>query len=243
MVIVTGGIDLSVGSVLGFSSLITAICFGYGFSTPVAVFAGLFVGFLFGACNGILITVVGLQPFIATLGTLSIGRGLIYIITHGMPLTPPTPSGFAFIGQGYVGFVPVPVIILFIMTAGFSIVMRKTRFGRYIYAVGGNEQAARYSGVRTRAIKFYVYTLSGLVTGLAGVVSFSRYLSAEPGAGIGGELDVIGTMDSRSDRLAELSVLEQVSALRDTPIVRDAERENLILEWDFGVPEEEVGLA
>ena len=191
MVIITGGIDLSVGSVLGLTTLVTASCFSYGLSTPIAVIAGLSVGLTFGAINGLLITAVGLQPFIATLGTLSIGRGLIYIITRGMPMTPHTPAGFAYLGQGYLSFVPVPVAILVVMLISFSIIMRKTRFGRYVYAVGGNEQAARFSGVKTRRIKFYVYTLSGLIAGLAGVVSFSRYLSAEPSAGFGGELSVI----------------------------------------------------
>jgi ribose transport system permease protein len=191
MVIITGGIDLSVGSVLGLSSLATAMCFDAGLSMPVAIAAGLLVGLAFGACNGLLITIVGLQPFIATLGTLSIGRGVIYILTRGMPLTPSTPDAFSVIGQGYIGFVPVPVIILLILLVIFSTVMRKMRFGRYVYAVGGNEQAARFSGVKTLRIKFYVYTLSGLISGLAGVVSFSRYLSAEPSSGFGGELDVI----------------------------------------------------
>jgi ribose transport system permease protein len=191
MVIITGGIDLSVGSVLGFSSLMTAFAFQHGYGTAVAIASGLLSGLGFGVFNALLITGIGLPPFIATLGTLSIGRGAIYMITHGEPLTPDTPPGFAELGQGYVGFVPVPVIILLIMAVGFSIVMRKTRFGRYIYATGGNEHAARISGVKTDRIKFYVYMLSGLISAVAGVISYSRYLSAESTSGLGSELDVI----------------------------------------------------
>ena len=191
MVIITGGIDLSVGSVLGLSSLITAIGFANGLPTLLCVAGGLLVGLLFGLFNGLLITVIRLPPFIATLGSLSIGRGLMYIVTHGVPLTPDTPDVFSVIGQGYVGVVPVPVVIMVAMMVVFSVVMRRTRFGRHVYATGGNELAARLSGVKTDRVKLLVYMLSGLIAAVAGVVSFSRYLSAEPASGFGAELDVI----------------------------------------------------
>lgn len=191
MVIITGGIDLSVGSAMGLSSLITALCFQFGLPAPVCILAGLSVGLIFGAVNGLLITLIGLPPFIATLGTLSIGRGLMYIITHGVPLTPDTPDSFAILGQGYLGLVPVPVVIMVIMMICFSVLMTKTRFGRHVYATGGNEIAARLSGVKTNRIKLIVYINSGAIAALAGVISFSRYLSAEPASGFGAELDVI----------------------------------------------------
>ena len=191
MVIITGGIDLSVGSVMGLSALVTALCFAAGLPTAAAIIAGLSVGLVFGAVNGVLVTMVGLPPFIATLGTLSIGRGLMYIVTHGVPVTPETPEVFSFLGQGYVGFVPVPVVIMIVLTIVFSVIMKKTRFGRHVYATGGNEAAARLSGVKTNRIKLAVYTLSGLISSLAGIISFSRYLSAEPASGFGAELDVI----------------------------------------------------
>lgn len=191
MVIITGGIDLSVGSVMGLSSLVTALGFQSGLSAIVCVLGGLLTGLMFGLFNGVLITVIRLPPFIATLGSLSIGRGLMYIITHGVPLTPDTPDAFAEIGQGYVGLVPVPVVIMLAMALVFSTLMRKTRFGRHVYATGGNEQAARLSGVKTARVKLLVYMLSGLIAALAGVISFSRYLSAEPASGFGAELDVI----------------------------------------------------
>ncbi len=191
MVIITGGIDLSVGSVMGLSSLVTALCFSAGASTGVSIAGGLLVGLVFGSFNGLLVTVVGLPPFIVTLGTLSIGRGLMYVITRGIPQTPETPPVFAVIGQGYVAFVPIPVVILIVMTAIFTVVMKMTRFGRHVYAVGGNEAAAKLSGVRASRIKFIVYALSGVIASLAGVIAFSRYLSAEPASGFGAELDVI----------------------------------------------------
>lgn len=191
MVIVTGGIDLSVGSVMGLSGLITALAFENGFSTASSVSCGLGVGLLFGLTNGLLVTVGRLPPFIATLGTLSIGRGLMYIVTKGVPATPETPDLFSVIGQGYIGFVPAPVIIMLILAVIFSVIMKYTTFGRHVYATGGNEQAAWLSGVNTSRVKLIVYTLSGFISALAGVIAFSRYLSAEPASGFGVELDVI----------------------------------------------------
>jgi ribose transport system permease protein len=191
LVIITGGIDLSVGSVMGLSSLVTALVFQHGYNAPAAIGAGLAVGIAVGAFNGFMITWIQLPPFIATLGTLSIGRGLMYIITKGVPVTPDVPDSVTFIGQGYIGFVPFPVVILLAMTAVFSVVMRQTRFGRYVYATGGNEVAARLSGVRTARVKFTVYVLSGLIASMAGVIAFSRFVSAEPASGFGAELDVI----------------------------------------------------
>ena len=191
MVIITGGIDLSVGSAMGLAGLVTALCFDAGFGQTTAVAAGLAVGAVFGLVNGMLITAIGLPPFIATLGTLSIGRGLMYMITHGVPLTPSTPDSFALLGQGYVGPVPLPVVILLVLMVVFSLIMIHTRFGRHIYATGGNENAARLSGVKTQRVKLAVYMLSSLISSLAGVIAFSRYLSAEPAAGFGSELDVI----------------------------------------------------
>lgn len=191
MVIITGGIDLSVGSVMGLSGLVTALGFQFSLPALICICGGILTGLAFGLINGLLITAIQLPPFIATLGTLSIGRGLMYMITHGVPLTPDTPDSFSIIGQGYVGLVPVPVVIMLVMAVAFSVIMRMTRFGRHVYATGGNEQAARLSGVKTSRIKLLVYMLSGLIAGVAGVISFSRYLSAEPASGFGAELDVI----------------------------------------------------
>ena len=191
MVIITGGIDLSVGSVMGLSGLVTALAFQNGFPTAVSVSFGLGVGFVFGLVNGLLVTAGRLPPFIATLGTLSIGRGLMYIVTRGVPVTPDTPDIFNMIGQGYVGYVPAPVVIMLLLAVIFSVIMAFTTFGRHVYATGGNQQAAWLSGVNTSRVKLIVYTLSGTISAIAGVVAFSRYLSAEPASGFGVELDVI----------------------------------------------------
>ena len=191
MVIITGGIDLSVGSAMGLASLVTALCFSMGYPTELCIAAGLGVGLIFGLCNGLLITFIGLPPFIATLGTLSIGRGLMYMITRGVPVTPETPEAFAILGQGYLGPVPVPVIIMVVLMLIFAVIMRRTRFGRHVYATGGNEHAARLSGVKVDRVKLSVYVLSSTIAALAGVIGFSRYLSAEPASGFGSELDVI----------------------------------------------------
>lgn len=191
MVIITGGIDLSVGSVMGLAGLVTALAFDSGLPSIVSIGCGLGVGLGFGLINGLLVTVGRLPPFIATLGTLSIGRGLMYIVTRGVPVTPDTPEVFSVIGQGYVGYVPAPVIIMLVLALVFSIVMTFTTFGRRVYATGGNEHAAWLSGVNTARIKLSVYTLSGVIASIAGIVSFSRFLSAEPASGFGMELDVI----------------------------------------------------
>ncbi len=191
MVIITGGIDLSVGSAMGLAGLVTALCFDAGFSGAASVGAGLGVGMAFGLTNGLLITAIGLPPFIATLGTLSIGRGLMYMITHGVPVTPDTPKSFSVIGQGYVGPVPVPVVIMVVLMIAFALIMQRTRFGRHVYATGGNENAARLSGVKTNRVKLIVYVLSSTIASIAGIIAFSRYLSAEPASGFGSELDVI----------------------------------------------------
>lgn len=191
MVIVTGGIDLSVGSVMGLAGMVTALAFGHGFSTAVSVGCGLGVGLLFGLTNGLLVTVGRLPPFIATLGTLSIGRGLMYIVTKGVPVTPDTPEAFSVIGQGYLGYVPAPVVIMVVLAIIFSLIMAYTTFGRHVYATGGNEHASWISGVNTSRIKLIVFTLSGVISALAGVIAFSRFLSAEPASGFGVELDVI----------------------------------------------------
>jgi ribose transport system permease protein len=191
LVIITGGIDLSVGSAMGLASLVTALCFSAGLPMGICIAAGIGVGLVFGFVNGVLVTVIGLPPFIATLGTLSIGRGLMYMITRGIPVTPDTPESFAFLGQGYVGPVPVPVVLMIVLMILFAIIMRRTRFGRHIYATGGNEYASRLSGVKVDRIKLSVYVISSTIAAVAGVIGFSRYLSAEPASGFGAELDVI----------------------------------------------------
>jgi len=192
MVIITGGIDLSVGSVLALSGLSTGMLLATGLPLVPSIVAGLLVGMVFGACNGLLITRVGLPPFIATLGMLSIGRGLVYVLTKGYPVTVPRGEDLLLqVGQGYVGIVPVPVIIMLVITVIATLFLSKTTLGRYVYAVGGNEEAARLAGIDVGRVKMFVYTVSGLLAAVSGIILLSRLVSAQPSAGLGFELPVI----------------------------------------------------
>jgi len=192
MVILTGGIDLAVGSTMGLSGLVTALLIQGGHPVGPAVVAGLLTGLAVGLANGLMITSLRLPPFIATLGTMSIGRGLMYWITHGWSVTiPQEQSAFLFLGQGYVGRVPVPVIVMFALVAITGVFLSRTFLGRYIYAVGGNEEAARFSGIRVSLVKILVYMLSGVCCAVAGLILLARMVSAQPMAGLGIELYVI----------------------------------------------------
>ena len=191
MVIITGGIDLSAGTIVGIASLSTGMLLAIGWPSPLAILAGLAIGTSFGVCNGLLITRVGLPPFIATLGTLSIGRGLIYVATKGYPVTAPRDELLIAIGQGYVGRVPMPVIIMVAITILATLFLSRSTLGRYIYAVGGNEEAARLAGINVNRVKMFVYTMSGFLASVSGIILLSRLVSAQPTAGLGMELPII----------------------------------------------------
>ena len=192
MVILTGGIDLAVGSTMGLAGLMTALLIQGGYPVSLAVLAGLLSGIVVGLANGVMITGLRLPPFIATLGTMSIGRGLMYWITHGWSVTlPQEQSAFLFLGQGYVGPVPVPVIVMFALMLLSGLFLSRTFLGRYVYAVGGNEDAARLSGIRVTLVKILVYTISGACCAVAGLILLARMVSAQPMAGLGIELYVI----------------------------------------------------
>ena len=191
MVILPAGIGLSVGSIMGLSGLFTAMIIRDGYPVELAVLMGLVTGSGVGLLNGLMITKLRLPPFIATLGTLSMGRGVMYWITHGWPVTLSFEHPFLSLGQGYVGPVPVPVIVMLALYIAAAIFLSRTSIGRYIYAVGGNEQAARFSGIRVNWIKVLVYTLSGFCCAISGLILLARMVSAQPMAGLGYELPVI----------------------------------------------------
>jgi ribose transport system permease protein len=194
LVIITGGIDLSTGSVFAFGGVICAFAmtkWGLGVSTGLIM--GLASGILFGAMNGVFITKFKLPPFISTLGTMSIARGLSYAITGGFPL-PNLPESFKYMGQGYVGPIPVPVILLVIFGIIFSIFLDSTIIGRRVYATGGNEEAAIVSGINTKKIKLIVYSLSGLMASFAGMATAARLGVAQSTAGTGYEMDAIASV-------------------------------------------------
>jgi inositol transport system permease protein len=190
-VIITGGIDLSIGSVVAVSGVAAALLARQdGYPVIIPILGGLFVGLLFGLLNGLLITKSKIAPFIVTLGVMTIGRGLALIISKGRPISNLSES-FNFIGGGDILGIPFPIIILFVIFIICSIVLRKTIFGRYVYAVGGNQQAAWASGINVNQVKMAVYALCGLLSGLAGILLTSRITTGQPNAGMSFELDAI----------------------------------------------------
>jgi len=193
-VIITGGIDLSLGSIVAVAG-VSAAMLAHPDSYPVIVpvFAGLFAGLLIGVFNGFIITKSKIAPFIVTLGTMTIGRGLALILSNGRPVSNLSES-FVFIGSGKIMGIPVLIIILIFMFILCSVILNKTILGRYIYAVGGNEQAARASGINVSQVKMAVYSISGLLAGLAGILLTSRITTGQPNAGAGFELDAIAAV-------------------------------------------------
>ena len=190
-VMLTGGIDLSVGSLLSIVSVTGAWAMVKGGCNPVAaVFVCLAVSAGFGLLNGLIVTKINIPPLITTLATMTIIRGISYIITGGLPIYG-FPESFTVIGQGYLWIFPIPVIIMVIIFAIGSFILNYSYFGRYFYAVGGNEEASRLSGINVPGIKLLVYSLSGLAAGIAGVILLSRVNSGQPIAGSGFELDVV----------------------------------------------------
>ncbi|WP_018623148.1 ABC transporter permease [Spirosoma luteum] len=190
-IIITGGIDLSIGSMVAVTG-VAAASFAHPDTYPVVVpvLIGLLAGLFFGAFNGFVITRSHVPPFIVTLGTMTIGRGLALILSKGRPVSNLSDS-FNFIGGGKILGVPTLILILVVAFIGCSILLKKTVIGRYMYAVGGNEQAARASGIPIGRVKMIVYTLGGLLAALAGILLTSRITTGQPNAGQGFELDAI----------------------------------------------------
>ncbi|MGB3684154.1 MAG: ABC transporter permease [Rubrobacteraceae bacterium] len=194
-VIVSGGIDLSVGSVLGLAGIVfgwaTAVA---GLPLTVALALGLGAGAAAGLTNGLLITLGNLPPFIATLAMLSAARGLALVISNGQPLNP-IPETLQTLGSGDLfGFIPLPVILMLVMWAVTIGVLRSTYPGRCMYAIGGNEEATRLSGINVFNQKLFIYTISGLFSAVAGILLTARLASAQPQAGFTFELDAIAAV-------------------------------------------------
>ena len=189
-VIISGGIDLSVGSLVAFSGVVLASLLQRAAPFPVALAASLGVGLAAGIVNGILITLGRLPPFIATLGMMSVARGAALLYTDGRPISG-FPDSFRWLATGEVLFVPTPVVLMILVYAVAHFVLRRTKFGRYTFAIGGNEEAALLSGVRVRLYKTLVYGTGGLLSALAAAVLSARLNSAQPIAGINYELDAI----------------------------------------------------
>jgi ribose transport system permease protein len=199
MIIITGGIDLSVGSILGVTAMFTARLMYQGISPVLAIFGGFGLGCLLGFTNGIIITKVKIAPFIVTLGMLSIGRGLTYLLATGLRGTvasniPMTNEFIGYLGAGYIGPIPFPVIEMTILVVLFSLFVKYTVIGRQIYAVGSNEEAARLSGVNVDSVKLFVYTTTGALCTLAGLMNAGLLSTAATNAGQGNELDVVAAV-------------------------------------------------
>lgn len=192
-VILTGGIDLSVGAILALSSAITAGLMVGGMDTFLAVLIGLLIGAGLGAVNGFLIYKGKVAPFIATLATMTVFRGLTLVYTEGKPVTG-LNQDFAMLGKGFFLEIPMPIIWMLISFAILYVILKHTTFGRHVYALGSNEEATRLSGIHTGKVKIFVYSISGLLAALSGIILTSRLNSAQPTAGTSYELDAIAAV-------------------------------------------------
>ncbi|OFL54379.1 ribose ABC transporter permease [Streptococcus sp. HMSC073F11] len=195
-VILTGGIDLSVGSILALSSALTAGLLGSGMPVTLAILISLILGCILGMMNGLLISYGKLAPFIVTLATMTIFRGATLVYTNGNPITKGLSDTFLFqfLGQGYIVGIPFPVIIMFIVFIVLYVLLHKTAFGKSVYAIGGNKKAAYISGVKLNKVKIIIYSISGIMASISGLIITSRLSSAQPTAGASYEMDAIAAV-------------------------------------------------
>jgi ribose transport system permease protein len=191
MVIITCGIDLSIGSIYGFSGVVAALAITkMDMPSMAGILIGIVVSLILGFCNGVLVVKVHLPPFIATLAMMSIVRGFCYITTQGFAVSG-LPKSFFFLGQGYILNVPVQIWVMIIIAILSGIFLSQTVTGRRIYAVGGNIEATRISGINTNALLILVYSICGLFAGMAGIITAAKLGIGQPTNGIGFELDAI----------------------------------------------------
>jgi ribose transport system permease protein len=193
IVIITGGIDLSVGAVMTLSMTVAAGAMLSSFPVVISIALGLGTGLVFGAINGALVAYARLPAIIVTLATMEIPRGLALLYTGGYPQTG-LPENFSALGQGSIAGLQFPTLVMLAVVAVAFVLMRSTLAGRYFHAIGGNEEAARLSGVPVPRYKLLAYMLSGVTAALAGIVLSSRLMSGQPNAGVGFELDAIAAV-------------------------------------------------
>ena len=194
MVIILGGIDLSVGSIIAMSGVLGAACVVWGGAPEiVGIAVAILSGLVFGLLNGLVIALTKIPPFIVTLASMNIAKGIAYVYSGGKPIRCMTDS-WKFLGAGYIGPFPTPVITMLIVFVVAVLFLNRTRMGRHIYAVGGNDTAARFSGISTAKVKFVVYSFSGLMAGLAGITIASRLYSGTCTSGDGAEMDAIAAV-------------------------------------------------
>jgi len=190
-VIISGGIDLSVGSVLAIVGVVFALAKS---NLVLALIASVALGMIIGFANGLIITKFDIQPFIVTLASMTILRGITYIVTNGSPISG-LPKSFQFIGGGMIAeLIPVPVMILIVIYFVCHIVLNKTKLGRYIYAIGDNEEATKNSGIDVKTYKTTAYIISGVTAAISAIILTSRLNSAQPNAGLSYELDAVAAV-------------------------------------------------
>jgi ribose transport system permease protein len=191
LVIITAGIDLSVGSVAALSGVVGVVLMANaGWPVVLAILGGILAGAICGLVNGLLVSVAGLNPFIATLGMLSVARGLVYIPTNAKAVFG-APDSFRLLGQGVIGAIPIPIIVVAVVAIIGYIVLSRTKLGRYAYAMGSNREAARLSGIPIKRYLTVVYVISGALAGFGGMIASSQVASGQPNFGMGLELDAI----------------------------------------------------
>ena len=190
ILLASGGFDLSVGSVMALSSTVVAMLLLTGMPIFIAVLCGLIMGGVIGVANGVLVTSFGINPLIATLGTMSIARGIALVLTEGFSVSS-LPSSFAWIGKASFGGFPVIVIITLVLVVLFDLAVRHTRFFRQVYFIGANEKAAMLSGIHVNRVRIILYALTGILAAFAGILLASRLMSGTPTAGNGIELQVL----------------------------------------------------
>ena len=192
-IIITAGIDLSVGSLVALTSCVAMIIIEATGYSWLGICAGILLGGIAGAFNGVFVAAAGIPPFIVTLAGLTIYRGIALIITGGTPIIR-FEGGFRTLGQGVLLGIPVPVIIMAVVVILMHFLLTRSAFGAHVYSVGGNEEASRLSGIKVGKVKFLVYVMGGMLTALAGMVLMGRLSSAQPNTGEGFELDAIAAV-------------------------------------------------
>ncbi len=191
IIIISAGIDLSLGSVMALVGMGTAAILTSSIpSIFLAILGGLLIGGIVGFINGITVAYIHLPAFIATLAMMSIARGVALVVTNAIPIYN-LPESFLFLGSGFLWGVPTPIYVMISLYFILDFILRKTKFGRYTYAIGGNEEATRLSGINIKRYKLLVYVVGGICTGVAGILFTARLGSGQPTAGVGYELDAI----------------------------------------------------
>jgi ribose transport system permease protein len=193
LIIIAGGIDLSVGAILAMGGLLGTMAMSKGYPIGAGVFIGILTGAFWGFVNGLLTTKLRINPFIVTLGTLGIIRGLTLIISNGLPVHD-IPAAFSFLGEGNLLGVPFVLWVLVTCAVVVHIILENTRLGRYAFAIGSNPDAAFYAGIPVAFHTITIYSLGGMLTGLAGMIEASRLMAGQPTAGQGYELQAIAAV-------------------------------------------------